>query len=114
MLMTKNNWSKGLGWAVLCWGATALERQRNFKAHALPDAPDVDVHDPVEQGFVAVGQLILLEFDAGVIEDAAQSAVVVLDHRQHGLDLIGIGHVALAEHGITVLHSGCWPLLSRR
>ena len=69
--------------------------------HAQPYAFDVDRHDPVEQRFVHVGDLVVLFFDAGVVEGAVE-----LPERVHGgghqrRHLIVAAHVGGAGAGVT-------------
>ena len=78
----------------------AFQHQGYFKAHALPDAFNVDVHDAVEHGLVAVGQFAALDLDTRVIESAVKAAVVSFNLFNKGLDLFGVSDIAGDKHGI--------------
>ncbi|CRO11323.1 hypothetical protein PAERUG_P62_London_9_VIM_2_01_14_00777 [Pseudomonas aeruginosa] len=80
--------------------ATALgQHQRDLVLHAQPDALHVDSHDGVELGFVAVGQLALLDLDTGVVEGIVETAVGRCATLYQRLDLGVAGDVAANEEG---------------
>ena len=80
--------------------ATVLEHQRQLVAHALPHALDVDVHDAVKHGFIAISQLAQLNLDTGVVKGAVQATKFRINAFNQAFHLSRIRHITGNEYRI--------------